>query len=196
MSFVNSIATIKGGTHVQYVTDQIVNHVLGIVNKKNKNAGVKAFQIKNHMWVFVNSLIDNPAFDSQTKETLTTRQSSFGSKCELSADFMKKCMQKIPIECIKMETMVLPTLLSHCMFVTVAKCGVVENVLTWADFKQSKELKKNDGAKRQRLTGITKLDDANDAGGKYSDDCTLILTEGDSAKALAVHYLHSISGKC
>ena len=58
--------------------------------------------------------------------------------------------------------------------------------MTWADFKQSKELKKNDGAKRQRLTGITKLDDANDAGGRYSDDCTLILTEGDSAKALAV----------
>jgi DNA topoisomerase-2 len=82
------------------------------------------------------------------------------------------------------------------MFVTVAKCGVVENVLTWADFKQSKELKKNDGAKRQRLTGITKLDDANDAGGKYSDECTLILTEGDSAKALAVHYPHSVSGKC
>ena len=76
---------------MQYVTDQIVNHVMSIVNKKNKNAGVKPFQIKNHMWVFVNSLIDNPAFDSQTKETLTTRQSSFGSKCELSPDFMKKC---------------------------------------------------------------------------------------------------------
>ena len=91
VSFVNSIATIKGGTHVHYVTDQIVSHIMGAVNKKNKNAGVKAFQIKNHMWVFVNSLIDNPAFDSQTKETLTTRQSSFGSKCELSPDFMKKC---------------------------------------------------------------------------------------------------------
>ncbi|MCO5587675.1 hypothetical protein L7F22_041626 [Adiantum nelumboides] len=158
VSFVNSIATIRGGTHVHYVTDQVANHVMGIVNKKNKNAGVKAFQIKNHMWVFVNALIDNPAFDSQTKETLTTRQSSFGSKCELSQDFMKK----------------------------VAKCGVVESILSWADFKQSKELKKNDGAKRQRLTGITKLDDANDAGGRYSEDCTLILTEGDSAKALAM----------
>ena len=66
--------------------------------------------------------------------------------------------------------------------------------MTWADFKQSKELKKNDGAKRQRLTGITKLDDANDAGGRYSDDCTLILTEGDSAKALAVRCLPSLLG--
>lgn len=61
-------------------------------------------------------------------------------------------------------------------------------MLTWADFKQSKELKKNDGAKRQRITGIPKLDDANDAGGKASEQCTLILTEGDSAKALAVSF--------
>merc|ERR1712138_169834 len=37
-----------------------------------------------------------------------------------------------------------------------------------------------------RLTGVPKLEDANDAGGKNSTDCTLILTEGDSAKALAV----------
>ncbi len=74
------------------------------------------------------------------------------------------------------------------VFAAVAKCGVVENVLTWADFKQSKEMKKNDGAKRQRITGIPKLDDANDAGGKTSEQCTLILTEGDSAKALAVSF--------
>jgi DNA topoisomerase-2 len=33
---------------------------------------------------------------------------------------------------------------------------------------------------------MTKLADANNAGGKYSERCTLILTEGDSAKALAV----------
>lgn len=69
---------------------------------------------------------------------------------------------------------------------TVTKSGVVESVLTWADIKQSKELKKNDGAKLQRLSGIAKLDDANDAGGRNSEKCTLILTEGDSAKALAV----------
>lgn len=73
----------------------------------------------------------------------------------------------------------------HCAFI-VAKSGVVDNLLSWADFKQSKELKKTDGTKRQRITGIPKLEDANDAGGKSSDKCTLILTEGDSAKALAV----------
>ncbi|KAK9128716.1 hypothetical protein Syun_017513 [Stephania yunnanensis] len=158
VSFVNSIATIKGGTHVDYVTNQIANYVMEIVNKKNKSAKLKAHQVKSHFWVFVNALIDNPAFDSQTKETLTTRQGSFGSKCELSQELLKK----------------------------VAKSGVVESLLSWADFKQSKDLKKTDGAKRQRITGITKLEDANDAGGKNSNKCTLILTEGDSAKALAM----------
>ncbi|CAM6116025.1 unnamed protein product [Calypogeia fissa] len=158
VSFVNSIATIRGGTHVLCVADQVVNHVMGIVKKKDKNASVKQFQIRNHLWIFVNSLIDNPAFDSQTKETLTSRQSSFGSKCELSPEFLKK----------------------------VAKCGVVEKILSFAEFKQSMDLKKTDGTKRQRITGLTKLDDANDAGGRNSQDCTLILTEGDSAKALAM----------
>ena len=62
----------------------------------------------------------------------------------------------------------------------------MENVLASLTVKASKELKKTDGTKRQRLTGIPKLDDANDAGGRNSEHCTLILTEGDSAKALAV----------
>lgn len=90
VSFVNSINLIKGGTHVDYVTNQITNYVMSVVNKKNKNANLKAHAVKIHLWVFVNALIDNPAFDSQTKETLTIRQSSFGSKCELSQEFPKK----------------------------------------------------------------------------------------------------------
>ncbi|MQM00366.1 hypothetical protein Taro_033099 [Colocasia esculenta] len=158
VSFVNRIATIKGGSHVEYITSQITSHVTAIVQKKNKNANLKPHTVKNHLWVFVNALIDNPAFDSQTKETLTTRQGSFGSKCELSSGFLKK----------------------------VAESGIVDILLSWADFKQSKDLKKTDGTKRQRLVGLTKLEDANEAGGRNSEKCTLILTEGDSAKALAV----------
>ena len=42
--------------------------------------------------------------------------------------------------------------------------------------------------------GVPKLDDANDAGTKHSLDCTLILTEGDSAKTLAVSGL-SVVGR-
>lgn len=44
------------------------------------------------------------------------------------------------------------------------------------------------------FTGIPKLDDANNAGGRSSDKCTLILTEGDSAKTLAISGL-SVVGR-
>ncbi|CAA3012625.1 DNA topoisomerase 2 [Olea europaea subsp. europaea] len=166
VSFVNSISTIKGGTHVDYVTNQIANHLAEYVNKKKKNANLKAHSVKNHLWVFVNCLIDNPAFDSQTKETLTLRQKSFGSECRLSDKFLSK----------------------------VANSEIVNNIMEWADFKEKKDLKKTDGTKSKRITGLTKLADANAAGGKNSEKCTLILTEGDSAATLAIAGL-SIVGR-
>ena len=90
VSFVNSIATTKGGTHVEHVAQQIITKLVDEVKKKNKAAAVKPHQIKQHLWVFVNCLIENPAFDSQTKENMTLRPSAFGSKCNLSEDFIKK----------------------------------------------------------------------------------------------------------
>lgn len=72
------------------------------------------------------------------------------------------------------------------MIAVVEKSGIVNCLLSWAEFKLSKELKKTDGTKKSRISGIPKLEDANEAGGKDSEKCTLILTEGDSAKALAV----------
>ena len=67
------------------------------------------------------------------------------------------------------------------------KSGVIEGVMTWAKFKAQTELNKAcSGKKQTKLKGIPKLEDANNAGTKNSIDCTLILTEGDSAKSLAV----------
>lgn len=79
VSFVNSIATTKGGRHVDYVSDMIVKQLLEVLKKKNKGGvNIKPFQVKNHMWVFVNCLIVNPTFDSQTKENMTLQMKSFG----------------------------------------------------------------------------------------------------------------------
>ncbi|KAF9535792.1 DNA topoisomerase [Crepidotus variabilis] len=158
VSFANSISTIKGGTHVNYIADQISKHLVASIQKKNKAATVKPAQIKNHMWLFVNALIENPTFDSQTKETLTLQASKFGSKPTVNEEFMKK----------------------------VFKSSIVENILSWAKFKADQQIKKTDGTKRERLIGLTKLADANNAGTRNGKNCTLILTEGDSAKALAV----------
>ncbi|XP_070497266.1 DNA topoisomerase 2 isoform X1 [Chironomus tepperi] len=159
VSFVNSIATTKGGRHVDYVADMIVKQVMETIKKKNKGGvNIKPFQVKNHMWIFINCLVVNPTFDSQTKENMTLQSKSFGSKCTLSEKFIGSIM----------------------------KSGIVESVLTWAKFKAQTELAKTSGAKKSKLKGIPKLEDANDAGTKNSVNCTLILTEGDSAKTLAV----------
>ncbi|KAK9502922.1 hypothetical protein O3M35_011604 [Rhynocoris fuscipes] len=160
VSFVNSIATTKGGRHIDYVVDGITKQLIESIKKKNKGGmTIKPFQIKTHMWIFVNCLIVNPTFDSQTKEHMTLQAKNFGSKCSLSDKFYNQ----------------------------VNKCGLVEQVLSWAKFKAQTILEKAAGGKKKsKLRGIPKLDDANDAGTKNSINCTLILTEGDSAKALAV----------
>jgi DNA topoisomerase-2 len=99
VSFANSISTIKGGTHVTYIADQIAKGLITAIQKKNKAATIKPMQIKNHMWIFVNCLIENPTFDSQTKETLTLPASKFGSRPSLSEDFMKKGWSFISFYC-------------------------------------------------------------------------------------------------
>ncbi|CAM9132116.1 unnamed protein product, partial [Discosporangium mesarthrocarpum] len=157
VSFVNAICTTKGGNHVNYVADQVVNRLLPLIKKKNK-AEVKGPFVKNHLCVYVNGLVENPSFNSQSKEALTTKDSSFGS---------------------------LPKL-SDASFKAIEKSEIVERVLSWAKHKQNQQLNKKSGKKSSKLTGITKLDDANKAGTSSSQDCTLILTEGDSAKTLAV----------
>nr|NVI79284.1 topoisomerase 2 [Cucujiformia] len=159
MSFVNSIATTKGGRHVEHVTDLIAKKLVTIVNKKNKGGiPIKLHQVKAHMWVFINCLIVNPAFDSQTKENMTSQMKNFGSKCVLSDKF----------------------------FTAVTKCGIVDAILDSARSKEQKLLNKDDGKKVKCVKGIPNLVDANKAGSPLSLNCTLILTEGDSAKSLVM----------
>ncbi|KAK0405993.1 hypothetical protein QR680_018303 [Steinernema hermaphroditum] len=160
VSFVNSIATTKGGRHVDHVVDLIVAKLIETINKKlgKKSSGVKPFQVKNHLWVFVNALIENPTFDSQTKETMTLQAKNFGSKCVLSEKFYGAAL----------------------------KCGIVDNVMSWVRFKEQEKADKKSGKKTTKIKGVPKLEDANDAGTKNAHLCTLILTEGDSAKSLAV----------
>lgn len=156
ISFVNSIATTSGGTHINYITDQIIKKVSEALKKQKKS--IKPFQIKNHMFLFVNCLIENPAFTSQTKEQLTTRVRDFGSRCEISDDYVKKIM----------------------------KTDLQARILEIATENENNALKKSDGSRKNRITDYPKLEDANRAGTKEGHKCTLVLTEGDSALSLAV----------
>ena len=74
----------------------------------------------------------------------------------------------------------------------LSKCGIVEKAIELSDAKSMKQMSKTDGKKQNRLKGIPKLEDANLAGTKSSRDCTLIITEGDSAKSSAMAGLEKI----
>jgi DNA topoisomerase-2 len=158
MSFVNGIWTSKGGTHVDGVTNQVVAHIVEYLETKKK-VKVKPGMVRDNLAVFVTAMIENPSFTSQTKETLTTKAGAFGSSFKLSDDTLKK---------------------------VVSKLAIVPKLLEAQSAKDAKENSKTDGKKQSRITGIPKLDDAVMAGTKDSAKCTLILTEGDSAKAMAL----------
>jgi DNA topoisomerase-2 len=68
----------------------------------------------------------------------------------------------------------------------VSKLDIVNKVLEAQEAKDQKADKKTDGKKQSKITGIPKLDDAVYAGTIKSHECVLILTEGDSAKAMAL----------
>ena len=164
VSFVNGIATPKGGKHVDSIVKQLVQKLATHIEKKEKTK-VKDNYIKNYLKVFINSTIENPSFDSQTKERLITSPSKFGSKPVISDKFFKK----------------------------ILTLGIVNKVLSFAEFKENKQAKKTDGSKKNKIQ-VPKLDDANWAGTKKSEQCTLILTEGDSAKTMAISGL-SVVGR-
>jgi DNA topoisomerase-2 len=164
VSFVNGIWTIRGGKHVEYILNQIVKRLSEMIAKKNKNTNIKPQNIKDNLILFIKSTIVNPTFDSQSKETLTTPFSKFGSKAELSDKFIEK----------------------------LYKTGIVDKILEICEHNNNKDLAKTDGKKKSVIKGIPKLDDANWAGTAKSKECTLILTEGDSAKTMVIAGLSQV----
>ena len=156
-SFVNGINTVRGGKHVEYIVDQICEKMIVEIKKSHKME-IKKPYVKNQLMVFVKSIIVNPSFDGQTKETLTTIKRKFGSECIVSDAFIKQ----------------------------LAKTGIVDRIVAQAEYKNNQQFKSSDGKKVVSLRGIDKYSGANKAGTRKAKDCTLILTEGDSAKTLVI----------
>lgn len=183
--------------HAPCPVPQVVDKVLEHLKKKHKGLEkvLKPNHVKSHLRLFINCLVENPAFDSQvegggkgparthaariggrgaslfgcvrrcagvgtsspagacapypyrahlpraslcaalahagfgcfpptpqTKENMTLKASAFGSKCVPSDKFFKEALS----------------------------CGVLESILSFAQSKQSKDLKKTDGSKKVR----------------------------------------------
>jgi len=162
VSFVNGIYTSKGGKHVEYILNQIIRKLSDFIEKKKK-VKVNPNSIKEQLILFLRCDIENPAFDSQTKDYMNTPSSKFGSKCEVSDKFIEK----------------------------IAKMGVMDAALQLTEVKETKAVKKSDGTKSRSIKGIPKLDDANWAGTEKSKECMIIFCEGDSAKTGVISGLTS-----
>ena len=162
VSFVNGICTFKGGKHAEYIINQLTRKLCDYIETKKK-VKVSPTSIKEQLILFIRCDIENPAFDSQTKDYMNTPVAKFGSSCTISDSFVEK----------------------------VAKMGVMEMACSLTEAKENKLAKKTDGSKTKNVRGITNFIDANLAGGQKSKDCILILCEGLSAMSGIVSGLSS-----
>ena len=162
VSFVNGICTFKGGKHVDYISNQIVRKLCDYIEKKKK-VKVNAASIREQIMLFLRCDIENPSFDSQTKDYMNTPAAKFGSSCSVSDGFVEK----------------------------IAKMGVMEVACNLTEAKENKLVKKTDGSKTKTIRGINSFIDANFAGTNQSKDCILILCEGLSALSGIVSGLSS-----
>lgn len=162
VSFVNGICTFKGGKHVEYITGQITRKLCDYIEKKKK-IKVNANSIKEQLILFLRCDVENPSFDSQTKDFMNTPSAKFGSSCSVSDAFIEK----------------------------VAKMGVMDLACSLTEAKENKLAKKTDGSKTKTIRGINNFIDANLSGTTQSKDCILILCEGLSAMSGIVSGLSS-----
>lgn len=155
ISFVNCIETYEGGTHVDYISNQIAVKIKEWIWKKKKY-DIKPGEIKNHLRLFLNCIVINPSFSSQTKERLVTEQKNFKTSIELSDKFIN----------------------------SIIKSEIIQSILDWIDTKEKQkelaELRKlNKEIGKDNPKRIVKLSDASST--TERDKCALCIVEGLSA---------------
>ena len=151
VSFANSTDTYDGGTHVDYVMNQIISQLREFFMKKHK-VDVKPSELKNHMFLFLDSTVINPSFSSQTKEKLITEVKDFGSTFEVSTKLVQ----------------------------SIIKSEIVNSILDWIQQKKSAEESKLQRDLNKKLDKI-KVEKLIDAKGKDRWKYSIGLFEGDSA---------------
>ena len=163
ISFVNSAFVTNNGTHVKFVLDEIIQAVREAIHAADPSLRARHDMIKNHLFLFINCQIENPQFDSQQKQELKSLPAKFGSYPKVK-DFAAKIVR---------ETNLVNIVINELNRKFICKVQPA-------------------GGSRHSMLCIPKLEDATLAGTSESEKCTLIITEGDSAKALAVSGLNVV----
>lgn len=169
ISFVNGVWTPRGGTHVNAVASQVIGAIEEAVSKSRLKEGSPVpslHMLRSKLFLFVRASIESPTFDSQAKDTLTSPARTWGSVPLLPPAFLKT---------------------------VIAQSGIVSEILSDMAMREharllrsTREAAGSGSGRGARNVDVPKLEDAHGAGGSKSGECSLILTEGDSAKALAV----------
>lgn len=154
VSFVNGVSTWVGGSHIDYILNQIIPDIREKINKKYKT-DILPGQIKNHMILFVNATVSNPKFSSQTKERMISDKDSFINPISLTDKFVNQ----------------------------LCKSEVVNLITDWLDQKKAADEKKaeRDANKELSKVKVEKLIDCKYAGTSKRNLTSLHITEGDSA---------------
>lgn len=149
ISFVNTTETYDGGTHVDMIMSQIIIKLREFFQKKHK-VDIKPSELKNHIFLFLNTTIINPSFSSQTKEKLITETKDFGITYEVSEKLIK----------------------------SILKSPIVDSVLDWV--KRKKEADENKLARElNKNISKLKVEKLIDAKSKNRSICSLGIFEGD-----------------
>ena len=155
--FVNGVKCSMG-THVDMIHRKAAEILLAKARTKAKkqDLSLKPQFLKNELIIVTSMLIPNPRFTSQSKEVLDTPVKGFGFTWDPSPAF-RSALERSPI---------------------------VDRIIGMAQDAENKQLAKNTKTTHRTIPRIHKYDAA--TGLFKKKDCTLILTEGDSAKALAI----------
>jgi len=154
ISFVNGVNTYMGGTHVDYIMKQICDKIVSYIQVKKK-IEVKPQSIKQQLMLFLRCRVLTPDFEGQNKSLLKTPRTKYGTDVIVSDKFIDK----------------------------IIKLGVVDVACKLDEIKDLKEATKTETMMRKKIVRIEKYDGAEYAGTEQSHKCTIIWTEGDSAKS-------------
>lgn len=155
ISFVNSVETYQGGTHVTYAINQIVDALRVIIKKKHK-VDVSPGDIRGHMRIYISANINRPRFSSQTKENMISPQGEWKTKWEVPEKFINKLL----------------------------KTEIIKSILDWVAAKEQAAIladlrKVNKETDKVNFRRIDKFADAQERIQRHK--CILFLAEGDSA---------------
>lgn len=155
VSFANAIHTWQGGTHVDYLADQLVEGVRDYIKKKTKQ-DIKPAELKNHFFLMVDCTVYNPRFSSQTKEHMNLAIKDYGTTFRFDEAFFKKLI----------------------------KTDIVQDIIEWViNKKKLQDMKDLKSLGKDKTKNTFKMIEGYESASQKNnrEECILFICEGDSA---------------